>query len=71
MGRFIRRQATRPGSEAVDITPAITACIVPYTIWTALYKIGLARTPMTILENNCMQSTASSAAGLRSQTWSP
>jgi uncharacterized oligopeptide transporter (OPT) family protein len=26
-----------------------------------LLKIGLARTPMTILENNCMQSTASSA----------
>ncbi len=40
---------------------AITACILSYTIWTALYKIGLARTPMTILENNCMQSAASSA----------
>jgi uncharacterized oligopeptide transporter (OPT) family protein len=26
-----------------------------------LLKVGLARTPMTILENNCMQSTASSA----------
>jgi OPT family oligopeptide transporter len=26
-----------------------------------MYKIGLAKTPMTILENNCMQSTASSA----------
>ena len=27
----------------------------------AAQPIGLARTPMTILENNCMQSTASSA----------
>ena len=40
---------------------AITACILSYAIWTALYKVGLARTQMTILENNCMQSTASSA----------
>jgi uncharacterized oligopeptide transporter (OPT) family protein len=40
---------------------AITACILSYALWTSLLKIGLARTPMTILENNCMQSTASSA----------
>jgi len=40
---------------------AITACILSYAIWTTLYRLGLARTPMTILENNCMQSTASSA----------
>ena len=40
---------------------AITACILSYALWTGLLKIGLARTPMTILENNCMQSTASSA----------
>lgn len=40
---------------------AITACILSYAIWTMFYKIGLVRTPMTILENNCMQSTASSA----------
>jgi OPT family oligopeptide transporter len=40
---------------------AITACILSYAIWTSLYKIGLVKTPMTILENNCMQSTASSA----------
>jgi OPT family oligopeptide transporter len=40
---------------------AITACILSYAIWTSLYRTGLARTPMTILENNCMQSTASSA----------
>jgi uncharacterized oligopeptide transporter (OPT) family protein len=40
---------------------AITACILSYAIWTSLHRIGLVRTPMTILENNCMQSTASSA----------
>jgi OPT family oligopeptide transporter len=40
---------------------AITACILSYAIWTGLHRAGLARTPMTILENNCMQSTASSA----------
>ena len=40
---------------------AITACILSYAIWTSLLKAGLARTPMTILENNCMQSTASAA----------
>jgi OPT family oligopeptide transporter len=40
---------------------AITACILSYAIWTTLYRVGLVRTPMTILENNCMQSTASSA----------
>jgi uncharacterized oligopeptide transporter (OPT) family protein len=40
---------------------AITACILSYAIWTALEKVGVAKTPMTILENNCMQSTASSA----------
>ena len=40
---------------------AITACILSYTAWTALYRARIARTPMTILENNCMQSTASAA----------
>jgi putative OPT family oligopeptide transporter len=40
---------------------AITACILSYAGWTGLYRLGLARTKMTILENNCMQSTASSA----------
>src|SRR3984957_6422041 len=40
---------------------AITACILSYAIWTTFVKIGLAKTPMTILENNCMQSCASSA----------
>ncbi len=40
---------------------AITACILSYAIWTSFYRVGLVRTKMTILENNCMQSTASSA----------
>ncbi len=40
---------------------AITACILSYAIWTGLYKMRLAKTQMTILENNCMQSTASAA----------
>src|SRR5262249_37843876 len=40
---------------------ALTANILSYAIWTSLLKAGVARTPMTILENNCMQSTASSA----------
>jgi OPT family oligopeptide transporter len=40
---------------------AITACILSYAIWTTLYRAGIVGTPMTILENNCMQSTASAA----------
>src|SRR5882672_10461848 len=39
---------------------AITACILSYAVWTALHRARIVRTPMTILENNCMQSTASS-----------
>jgi uncharacterized oligopeptide transporter (OPT) family protein len=40
---------------------ALTACIASFTIWSALLRIGVVRSPMTILESNCMQSTASSA----------
>jgi len=40
---------------------AITACILSYSLWTLLVRAGLARSQMTILETNCMQSTASSA----------
>ncbi|MFZ5476717.1 MAG: OPT family oligopeptide transporter [Myxococcota bacterium] len=40
---------------------AITAAILAFGIWTSMLKVGLARSPMTILETNCMQSTASSA----------
>lgn len=40
---------------------SITACILSYAVWRSLLRLGVARTPMTILENNCMQSTASAA----------
>src|SRR5262245_2857780 len=40
---------------------AITACILSYAIWNVLHRAGLVATPMTVLENNCMQSTASAA----------
>lgn len=40
---------------------AITACILSYSAWQVFLKLGLSRTPLTVLENNCMQSTASSA----------
>jgi OPT family oligopeptide transporter len=40
---------------------AITACVLSFAIWKAFRKIGFARTDMTVLENNAMQSTASSA----------
>ena len=42
---------------------AITACILSYTIWKSLMAAlpFLFKTDMSILENNCMQSTASSA----------
>jgi OPT family oligopeptide transporter len=40
---------------------AITACILSYAFWTTLYRFGIVGSEMSILENNCMQSTASSA----------
>src|SRR4029450_10950663 len=40
---------------------AITACILSYAIWTTLHRARLVRTPMTLLANNSMQSTPSSA----------
>ena len=42
---------------------AITACILSYTLWKTLMAAlpFLFKTDMSILENNCMQSTASSA----------
>src|SRR6202142_613024 len=39
----------------------ITACIVSFGLWSVLLKVGLARSQLSILENNCMQSTASAA----------
>ncbi|UQA57356.1 OPT family oligopeptide transporter [Polyangium aurulentum] len=40
---------------------SITASILSFTIWGFFIRVGLVKSPMTILENNCMQSTASSA----------
>jgi OPT family oligopeptide transporter len=41
---------------------AITACVLSYVIWNAIRALtGGKLSQMTILENNCMQSTASSA----------
>ena len=40
---------------------AITACVLSYVIWKALRVVLPMLTPMSILENNCMQSTASAA----------
>ncbi len=40
---------------------AITACVLSFAIWKGVRKLGLARTDMSILENNAMQSTASAA----------
>jgi OPT family oligopeptide transporter len=39
----------------------ITSCILSYAIWQTLLGLRVVKTPMTILENNCMQSTAMSA----------
>jgi uncharacterized oligopeptide transporter (OPT) family protein len=40
---------------------AITACILSFSLWSLLLRLGVARTPLSILETNCLQSTASSA----------
>ncbi|MDP8205272.1 MAG: OPT family oligopeptide transporter [Candidatus Electryonea clarkiae] len=40
---------------------AITACVLSFSAWKGLRKVGIVKSDMTILENNCMQSTASSA----------
>lgn len=40
---------------------AITACILSFTLGAALRRLGLLRSNLSILENNCMQSAASSA----------
>lgn len=40
---------------------AITACVMSYAIWDGLVALGISKSRMSILENNCMQSTASAA----------
>jgi OPT family oligopeptide transporter len=41
---------------------AITSCVISYVVWNAIRTLSRGSlTPMSILENNCMQSTASAA----------
>jgi len=40
---------------------AITACVLSYAIWNTFVGLRWSKSQMTILENNCMQSTASAA----------
>lgn len=40
---------------------AITASVLSYSIWSSFMSLGLAKNRMTMLENNCMASTASAA----------
>ncbi|MBI4534248.1 MAG: OPT/YSL family transporter, partial [Candidatus Melainabacteria bacterium] len=40
---------------------AITACVLSYVIWNVIRAVFPKTSPMSILENNCMQSTASAA----------
>ena len=41
---------------------ALVACLVSFAVWRLLASTGAARTPLSVLETNCMQTTASSAA---------
>jgi uncharacterized oligopeptide transporter (OPT) family protein len=43
-------------------TMGLPACLASFAIWRLLAGLGLVRTPLSLLETNCMQSTASSAA---------
>src|SRR5579859_6262960 len=40
---------------------ALTACLASFSIWNTLLRLGATKTPLSILESNCMQSTASAA----------
>ncbi|MDB6059791.1 MAG: oligopeptide transporter, superfamily, partial [Verrucomicrobiales bacterium] len=40
----------------------ISACILSYALWTVFFQLRFTKNPMTILENNCMQSAATSSA---------
>ena len=40
---------------------ALTAGIISFAVWNVLVRVRIAKSPMTILENTCMQSSASSA----------
>lgn len=41
---------------------ALAACLASFAMWRGFAWLGLARTPLSMLETNCMQSTASAAA---------
>jgi uncharacterized oligopeptide transporter (OPT) family protein len=41
---------------------ALVSCLVSFTVWRLLASVGLVASPLTVLETNCMQTTASSAA---------
>jgi uncharacterized oligopeptide transporter (OPT) family protein len=41
---------------------ALVSCLVSFAVWRLLASLGLASSPLTVLETNCMQTTASSAA---------
>jgi len=41
---------------------ALGACLASFATWRVLTSLGIARSPLSLLETNCMQSTASSAA---------
>jgi uncharacterized oligopeptide transporter (OPT) family protein len=48
---------------------AITSCVLSYVLWNAFRTLSSGRlTPMSILENNCMQSTASAAGASTGST---
>ena len=44
-----------------SLNVVLAACILSFALWNLLHKVGVARSRMTILESNCMQSTASAA----------
>ncbi|HSS01610.1 MAG TPA: OPT family oligopeptide transporter [Kofleriaceae bacterium] len=41
---------------------ALAACLASFALWRVLASMGVAKSPLGLLEANCMQSTASSAA---------
>ncbi len=48
---------------------AITSCVLSFVIWNAIRALSGGRLgPMSILENNCMQSTASAAGASTGST---
>ena len=49
---------------------AITACVISYVVWNAIRTLsGRRLSQMSLLENNCMQSTASAAGYSTGALW--